>query len=458
MAILLVLSAIVFLTISFFAYRQIIMNRAKISFLQLALQDKHESLQQMSNKYESAMSEKLESIKHTEQLAAKLQQQEKLINEFEVLSKKSQEMTKSALFDLSRELSSQLIEIHKRETAESRKLSEENVKLATDKFNSEFERIVGMIGALKNTIDRSEDTVELIRTSLLSPSGAGKLAEITLENILKASGLKNGLDFLTQYNFTNEDNNKLRPDAVIFLPGDNIMVIDAKASKFLIDEPDNPEKLAKTMNFHLKSLASKDYAKNMKFANSSASSSDDLGENTGINGKNKRTDSGIKKTRAKYANIITLMFLPTEHAIEKITQTDHEFLTKAWKLNIFPVGPAGLMNMLSFARFQIAENAMMHNNLEIIEEVKKLINSVLFLAEHSMKLGANISSLVNNYDKFAGSFNRNFLSRVKNIGHLGVKIELDTKHHYLQRYQLITGKSELIELEEEKLQQITNDK
>ena len=69
--------------------------------------------------------------------------------------------------------------------------------------------------------------------------GAGKLAEITLENILKASGLKNGLDFSMQYNLSGEHNNKLRPDAVIFLPSNNIMIIDAKASKFLIDECDS---------------------------------------------------------------------------------------------------------------------------------------------------------------------------------------------------------------------------
>ena len=423
--------AISILLAMFLFYKQIV-NKSKISFLQILLDEKNKSIEELNIKYDFALNEKIENIRYIEQIAAKLQQQEKLINDFENITKKSQELTKAALFELGNDLSKQLIEIHKTETEGSRKLSEENIKATSEKFNTEFERVVNMVGSLKRGIEKSQDTVDLIKNSLLSPSGAGKLAEITLENILKASGLKNGLDFSMQYNLNAENNNKLRPDAVIFLPSDNIMIIDAKASKFLIDESENIEKLIKTMNLHLKSLASKDYAQGMKLAANLA-------------------------TRVNCANVITLMFLPSEHAIEKIVEADGDFLNRAWNLNIFPVGPAGLMNMLSFAKFQIAENLMLHNNLEIIEEVKKLINSVSSLAEHSTKLGSNISSLVSNYDKFAASFNRNFLSKAKNISNLGVESDLDKKQIHLQRYQLITGKSEMIELEEEPLQRITSD-
>lgn len=404
-------------------YRQVI-NKSKINFLQFSLDEKTGFLQELAIKHENSERERIENIRYIEQLSAKLAQQEKLISDFENISKKSHELTKASLFELGNDLSKQLIEIHKKETEGSRKVSEENIKATSDKFNQEFERIVNMVGSLKAGIDKSQDTVELIKNSLLSPSGAGKLAEITLENILKASGLKNGLDFSMQYNLNMENNAKLRPDAVIFLPSDNIMIIDAKASKFLIDESENIEGLTKTMNFHLKSLASKDYTQSLKLATNLAD-------------------------RVGKANVITLMFLPSEHAIEKIVEADGDFLNKAWNLNIFPVGPAGLMNMLSFAKFQIAENLMLHNNLEIIEEVKKLINSVASLAEHSGRLGSNISSLVSNYDKFAASFNRNFLSKAKNISNLGIKSDLDKKQLHLQRYQLITGQSQVIEVEED---------
>lgn len=410
-----------FLLTVFLLYKNLA-YKSNINSLQVLINERTREFGELADKYELLLEDKMSKIAQIERLAAQVENQAKFINEFNSLSEKSHQMTKAALFELGNDLSKQLIEIHKRETEDNRKISEENIKTTAEKFNQEFERIVSMVGALKNGIEKSQDTVELIRTSLLSPSGAGKLAEITLENILKASGLKNGLDFSMQYNFTSDSNSKLRPDAVIFLPSNNVMVIDAKASKFLIDDAENSENLIKTMNFHLKSLASKEYADSLKQA-------------------------ANLHDKIRYSNIITLMFLPTEYAIEKIAEADRNFLSKAWKLNIFPVGPSGLMNMLSFARFQIAENLMLQNNLEIIEEVKKLITSVNILTDYSTKLGGSISSLVGNYDKFAASFNKNFLSRVKNISSLGVSSDVDKKHFHLQRYQLITGKSELIEVE-----------
>jgi DNA recombination protein RmuC len=225
-----------------------------------------------------------------------------------------------------------------------------------------------------------------------------------------------------QYSVSGENHDALRPDAVIFLPSDRVMIVDAKASKFLVDEED-PKALAKTMNTHLRSLSGKSYADAV------------------------RKDLKIKGNNA--SQIITIMFLPTEHAVEKLLDADNEFMNKAWKSNIFPVGPAGLMNMLSFAKFQISEQMMMHNHQKIIDEVQKLIASVGSMAEHSSRLGGSISSVANHYDKFAASFNRNFLSKARNISKMGIENGLKKGQESLQRFQVIASKSELIEVEAE---------
>lgn len=363
----------------------------------------------------------IEHIKKNEQLAAKIDYQDRLINDFEKLRKEAQDSTKAALFDLGNDLSKQLIEIHKRENKEARELSEKNIKTTSEKFHTEFERLVSMVGSLSRDIEQSKGTVDVIKNSLLSPSGAGALAEITLENILKSSGLRHNIDFAIQHTLTGEDSAKLRPDALIFLPSNNIMVVDAKASKFLVEDSD-PTKLTKTMSLHLRSLSSKEYSANV-----------------------------LRNRDIKTGNIITLMFLPTEHAVEKIIEADRDFMNKAWNANILPVGPAGLMNMLSFAKFQISEQLVIQNHQKIIEEVGKLINSVVSLAEHSTKLGNNIQSIVGNYDKFAASFNHNFLSKARNINRLGVEATDKKLSKPLERYQIVSSKSELIEVEAEEV-------
>ena len=382
----------------------------------------NESLQDYKEHNLTLEEQRIEHIQRVEQLSEKLKYHEQIIAEFEKLKEESKESTKAVLFDLGSQLSKQLIEIHKKENKESREFSERNIQETAKKFNSEFERIVGMVGSLSKEVSQSKDIVDVIKNSLLSPSGAGALAEITLENIMKSSGLRLNMDYRMQCSVSGENYDVLRPDAVVFLPSDKVMIVDAKASKFLVDEED-PKALAKTMNTHLRSLSGKSYAEAV------------------------RKDLKIKGNNT--GNIITLMFLPTEHAVEKLLDADNEFMNKAWKANIFPVGPAGLMNMLSFAKFQISEQMMMHNHQRIIDEVQKLIASVGSMAEHSSRLGGSISSVANHYDKFAASFNRNFLSKARNISKMGIENGLKKGQESLQRFQVIASKSELIEVEAE---------
>lgn len=363
--------------------------------------------------------EKISYIQKIEQLSSKVDYQSQLIAEADKARQESYASAKNALFDLGNELSKQLIEIHRRENQEARELSEKNISGATSKFNNEFERLINMVGSLSRDIEESKGAVDIIKQSLLSPSGAGLLAEITLENILKSSGLRSNLDFIIQYSVTTTDNLTLRPDALVFLPSGNLMVIDAKASKFLVDLGQDSTNLSKTMNNHLKSLNSKDYAENIL--------------------------ASFQDKKEHLGNIVTLMFVPTEQAIEKILIADNNFLQKAWESNIFPVGPAGLMNMLSFAKFQISDYRRSENHKLIIEEVRKLLTSIASLAEHAQKLGNNIQHIVNNYDKFAASFNRHFLSKARNIQKLGIDIGNKTIRHPIERYQLVSSKSEIID-------------
>ncbi|ACP53806.1 MAG: DNA recombination protein RmuC [Rickettsia africae] len=400
----------------------------KTQALRTQLQFLSEQNLEISNNNQLLNQEKIGYLQKIEQLQCKIEYQTQTIKDSEKIREESFSSAKAALFDLGQDLSKQLIEIHKMENTAARELAEKNIATASGKFNSEFERLITMVGALNKDIEQSKGTVDLIKQSLLSPIGAGLLAEITLENILKSSGLRPNLDFIMQYGLTTLDSGKLRPDALIFLPSGNLMVIDSKASKFLVNEQDNNMSLNKTMNYHLKSLANKEYAANIL--------------------------TNLNKKDQSFNNVITLMFLPTEQAVEKVIAADPEFLQKAWGCNIFPVGPSGLMNMLSFAKFQITDHRRSENYKVIIEEVRKLLNSIGTMADYSQKIGNNLHNMVTNYDKFAASFNRNFMSRVKNIQKLGIDSGNKAMPATLERYQIVSSKSEIIEVEAENPPQI----
>jgi DNA recombination protein RmuC len=368
---------------------------------------------------------RLENIKQIQALESENKYLMQTIADSEKSRKEAFDSAKSAMHELGGTLSKQLLELHKQESKEVRETSEQKINNTAQKFHTEFERLVQMMSELNKDVGNSKSTVDLIKQSLLSPSGAGQLAEITLENILKASGLKSGIDFMMQHTISGSQEQKLRPDAVVFLPGGNLMVIDAKASKFLVDSEgegrDNDQKLLKAMNSHLKSLTSKDYVENIITSYN-------------LSGK-------------EVQHVMMLMFLPTEHAVDKVTGIDIDFISKSWNSNIFPVGPSGLMNMLSFARFQINDNIRTENHKLIVEEMRKILSSISVLTDYSQKMGNSVQSLVNNYDKFSASFNRNFLPKVRTIQKLGIDMPNKTNLESLTRYQLVSSKAELIDVE-----------
>ncbi|KJV56770.1 rmuC family protein [Orientia chuto str. Dubai] len=403
----------------------------KITKLKLKLTFIEENYNKLLQHAEQLELDKLSSIQEIQELKTRIEFIKLDNNKKEKMNEEALQLAKASLLDLGNDLSKQLIALHKQETEQSRRLSENNIYNINLKFQQEFQKLLEIIAVLNNKVDESTKIVEVIKSSLLSPSGVGMLAEITLENILKASGLRAKYDFIMQCNLTsNEDNGRLRPDALIFLPGNNLMIIDAKASKFLIDMPHTTDsavdtakadRLKKSINLHLKNLSSKEYAKAI-------------------------VDS-YQFEAHNFNNIITLMFLPTETAIENLSNIDREFIHRSWELNIFPVGPSGLMNMLSFAKFQIKEQMRYENQKLILNEVEKVILSITLLTEHAHKLGNNIQSIVNSYDQFAASFNSNFLSKAKTIQQLGIETKksrnIDNSKLMLPRYQLVSSKSDI---------------
>jgi len=101
-----------------------------------------------------------------------------------------------------------------------------------------------------------------------------------------------------------QESKRLRPDAVVFLPSESVLVIDSKASKILLEpaEAEDAEKeeeqaytnLASTTKQHLKALEGKDYR------GAIVSSYKGSGRETEIR------------------RIISVMYLPNEGALEKL--------------------------------------------------------------------------------------------------------------------------------------------
>jgi DNA recombination protein RmuC len=363
--------------------------------------------------YEEAKQARHEAEKHAQLAEERTHAIQKRMDDWEKAQAASIQHAKAAIFEIGSQLSVKLIEDHKRETQESKKESQEAVDETTNKLHEQYESLVKFIGSLETKVNDSVETSDIVRRALLSPTGAGGLAEITLENIFKASGLTAGRDYVMQYSIADSGDGRLRPDAVVFLPAGKIMVVDSKASKFFLElaeatqegrEKDIYDRMKITIRNHLKSLSGKDYKEAIR-----------------AQLHKQRTDSAI-------THISTIMFLPSESALEKIHIADPEFQQKAWEADILPLGPSGIVNFLHHIRFQISEE----------REVRKLLAGMSVMYEHARKIGNGLQTAATNYDKFAGSFNSTLLPKARTIQKLGINLPQNKNlPPALERYQFI---------------------
>jgi DNA recombination protein RmuC len=313
---------------------------------------------------------------------------------------------KAALLEGGAQLSSKLLEDHKRENAESKEQAEKRIGSASETFLKQVESLAGAVAALEGRIQANDKVIDTVWRSLSNPSGAGQLAEVGLANTLKAFGLEQGRDFQLQFTTQDEEGRRLRPDAVVFLPSNGVMVIESKASKFLLDiaaaegterEADAYRNLARTMTQHLRALGEKDYANAIRTA---------------------WRESGREH---EVTRIVSVMYLPNEAALDKLNRADAEFLHSARARGIYLAGPTTLHCLISLASAEINLERQVENQQRIVAAAEALIDGLSGALVHVANVGKNLSSAAEAFSKFAGSTNRFVLGRARKLAAMGLE-------------------------------------
>ncbi|MDB2415193.1 DNA recombination protein RmuC [Rickettsiales bacterium] len=338
------------------------------------------------------------------------------------------EAAKASIADAGAQLSNKLLEDHKREAAQMKETTDKVMSEKTEELRKKFENVFSSMSMLHDRIEKSQNTVDIVERALLNPSGAGALSEITLSNIFKSSNLHEGRDYRLQYWIKDDEGNGFKPDAVVFLPQNNVLAIDSKASKFFVEiakSIDDPAKtrfleagLKRSMNDHLKDLISKNYGK--------------------------AVEQQLQRSGKEERNVTVFMFLPSEAALDKLRELDSKFIERAHKEKIIPVGPSGLVNILLQAELLISHSQQEENAKHIIQEVTKLMNSVVNLQAMAKGIGRNILQAYKKYDTFAGSFNANIIGRARKLNKLGVNLPANKELEKLERHQIVSN-GELID-------------
>ncbi|MCQ2957766.1 MAG: DNA recombination protein RmuC [Candidatus Gastranaerophilales bacterium] len=219
----------------------------------------------------------------------------------------------------------------------------------TETIKTQIETLLSENKIIKNTAN------ELTKALKENSQARGELGEIILENILKASGLKNKNEYgemgnyITQTGFRDLNNPSsplIRPDAVIFFPDNKNIIVDSKLALNDFKEfanCDNEEDKQK----YLKS-----------FYNQVESMAEELG------GKYNNLD-GLNTPDFK------LMFIPFEGILSYIMD-NQKLIEFATTKNVVIVGPSTLIATLKIISYCWAQK----NQAENIKQILKIGESM----------------------------------------------------------------------------------
>ena len=202
----------------------------------------------------------------------------------------------------------------------------------------------------------------------------GDWGEMILEKCLQNAGLIEGEHFQKQTQIKSEEGTELRPDFIINLPNDRILIADSKVSlnaynSYISAEDDEKRNAAakkhlRSVRNHIQGLSSKSYHEGFKEYGSPD---------------------------------YVLMFMQIEPAYSLAQSLDSNLTTDAFNKNIIIVTPASLMMALRIVNQLWRQEKQVQNVKEIFERGGKLYEKISGFIEEFKKIGEKLNSAQDSY-------------------------------------------------------------
>jgi DNA recombination protein RmuC len=245
-----------------------------------------------------------------------------------------------------------------------------------------------------------KETGNLVR-ALREPTVRGRWGEIQLRRVVEVAGMLPYCDFEEQVSVVG-DEGSLRPDMVVKLPNDRLVVIDSKVSlgayldALQAEDPDvRREKLvqhAKYVRQHVVRLAQKRYW-----------------------------------DQFPRAPDFVVLFLHGDCFLAPALEHDVELLEFASSQKVLLATPTSLIAMLKVIAYSWGEAKIEQHAQMIIDEARLWLDRCKIFSSHFCEIGKHLERGVRAYDKAVGSFETRLLASVRRLAASGLDVsELET--------------------------------
>lgn len=317
----------------------------------------------------------------------------------EVLSKAQEEFLKRAeeRFGNSEKSSKQAVAALLEPVNQRLKSYEDQVRALESQRVDAFGQLTGLIQSMRDGQEAVRTAAQQLGNSLRNaPKARGRWGEQQLRNVLEQCGLAEHTDFVTEHSVETEEG-RLRPDAIVRVPGNKVLVIDAKVSLNAYQEAfeatDEAERLrhldlhSASMRNHIQALGAKSY-----------------------------------QSQFEEAPDYVLMFVPGEHFIAAALEHDPRLWDFAFERKVLLASPTNLVAICRTVAQVWRQDGLAREAREIGRMGGELYDRLAVSAEHLKRVGSGLETAVGNYNKFVGSFERNVLSAGRRLREKHIEI------------------------------------
>ncbi len=357
------------------------------------------------------------------ELEGNLKNQEALQEEREVAFELAQARLSKAFSDLSNQslrsnsenflrLAEQNLGAHqekaKRELSEREKAVEALVKPIRDALDASQKQIAELeksrseaYGGIKSQLEAmqlsqkslTQETQNLVK-ALRRPEVRGRWGEITLRRLVELAGMVEHCDFVEQVH-TSGDGQTIRPDMVVRMPDQRELVVDVKTpldayleAAEAADDAQRQlglERHARNVRAHIRLLASKAYW-----------------------------------NQFEESPEFVILFIPGDQFLSAALSEEPDLIEYALSHQIILATPTSFVALLKAVAYGWRQLALADNAREIRVLAEDLYGRLATFVTHMNRVGRQLASSVENYNKAVGSLERSVLPGARKFVDLGV--------------------------------------
>jgi DNA recombination protein RmuC len=239
----------------------------------------------------------------------------------------------------------------------------------------------------------AQETQNLVN-ALRRPQVRGRWGEITLRRLVELAGMVEHCDFQEQVQGTADDK-IIRPDMIVRMPDRRELVVDVKTpldayleaveSKDDVQHKLGMERHARNVREHIRKLASKSYWE--QFSNSPD---------------------------------FVILFIPGDQFLSAALDEDPELIESALSQRIILATPTSFVALLKAVAYGWRQLALAENAEEIRGLAEDLYGRLCVFVAHLNKVGRQLASSVDSYNRAVGSLERKVLPGARKFTELGI--------------------------------------